>query len=41
MSYFSEIKHDYAYSPRYRGHAFLESIATLSPENPDEAEALA
>ena len=41
MRDFSEIKHDNAYSPRYRGHAFLESIAKLSPENPDEAEALA
>ena len=40
MTDFSEIKHDNAYSPRYRGHAFLESIATLAPESPDEAEAL-
>ena len=40
MTDFSKIKHDNAYSPRYRGHAFLESIATLAPESPDEAEAL-
>ena len=41
MTDFSEIKHDNAYSPRYRGHAFLEAIAALAPENPDETEALA
>ena len=40
MTDFSKIKHDNAYSPRYRGYAFLESIATLAPESPDEAEAL-
>lgn len=40
MTDFSKIKHDNAYSPRYRGHAFLESIATLAPESADEAEAL-
>lgn len=40
MADFSQIKHDNAYSPRYRGHAFLESIANLAPESPDEAEAL-
>ena len=37
---FSAIKHDNAYSPQYRGHAFLASIASLEPRNDDEAQAI-
>ena len=38
---FSAIKHDNAYSPRYRGYAYLSSVAELEPNGPEEAQALA
>ena len=37
---FHDLKHDNAYSPRYRGYRYLESVAALSPENALEAEAI-
>jgi acyl-homoserine-lactone acylase len=37
---FHDLKHDNAYSPRYRGYRYLESVAALSPENAEEAEAI-
>ena len=37
---FSAIKHDNAYSPRYRGHAYLAAIAELEANDEQEAEAL-
>ena len=37
---FSAIKHDNAYSPRYRGYAYLSSVAELEPDGPEEAQAL-
>ena len=37
---FSAIKHDNAYSPRYRGYAYLSSVAELEPNGPEEAQAL-
>ena len=37
---FSAIKHDNAYSPRYRGHAYLATIAKLEPTDEQESKAL-
>jgi penicillin amidase/acyl-homoserine-lactone acylase len=37
---FSAIKHDNAYSPRYRGHTYLATIAQLEPNDEQETEAL-
>ena len=37
---FSAIKHDNAYSPRYRGHAYLATIAKLKPTDEQESKAL-
>ena len=37
---FSAIKHDNAYSPRYRGYAYLSSVAELEPNGPEETQAL-
>ena len=37
---FHDLKHDNAYSPRYRGYRYLESVAALRPENALEAEAI-
>ena len=37
---FSAIKHDNAYSPRYRGYAYLRAIADLEPQSEDESTAL-
>ena len=37
---FSAIKNDNAYSPRYRGHAYLAAIGELEANDEQEAEAL-
>jgi hypothetical protein len=37
---FSAIKHDNAYSPRYRGYTYLRAIADLEPQSEDESTAL-
>ena len=37
---FSAIKHDNAYSPRYRGYTYLSLVAELEPSGPGEAQAL-
>ena len=37
---FSAIKHDNAYSPRYRGYTYLSSVAELEPNGPEEVQAL-
>ena len=38
---FSAIKHDNAYSPNYRGHAYLSVVANLEAIDDDEAQAIA
>ena len=38
---FSDIKHDNAYSPDYRGYRYLALVADLKPDSPEEAEAIA
>ena len=38
---FSDIKHDNAYSPDYRGYRYLALVADLKPNSPEEAEAIA
>ena len=38
---FNAIKHDNAYSPRYRGHAYLSLVANLEAIDDDEAQAIA
>ena len=38
---FNAIKHDNAYSPRYRGHAYLSLVAKLEAIDDDEAQAIA
>jgi penicillin amidase/acyl-homoserine-lactone acylase len=37
---FSEIKHDNAYSPRYRGYQYLSAVMALEPEGPEQTKAL-
>jgi acyl-homoserine-lactone acylase len=37
---FNAIKHDNAYSPRYRGYAYLRDVAGLEPTNEEENTAL-
>jgi acyl-homoserine-lactone acylase len=37
---FSAMKHDNAYSPRYRGYQYLSEVTALEPDGPEQAKAL-